>query len=130
MIFAEGAVATAVPAVADCPSPLFLVIDAAAPAAAVAVNVTGLPARPADVAVTVLFPTAVPSFHDVTLATPWASVFTALVGFTVPPPDATAKVTLTPDTGLLYWSRTITAGRTATFVFTAAVCPSPESAAI
>jgi len=67
----------------------------------VAVKMTGLPFNPGAVALTVLGPATVPSVHEVTVATPLALVVTAAVGFTVPPPDATANVTETPATGLL-----------------------------
>src|SRR5207249_10024460 len=74
----------------------------AGPAVPVAVKVTGLPLipDPAAAAVSVLAPAADPSVHDVAAATPFAPVTTGAVGFTDPPPEATAKVTLTPATGL------------------------------
>jgi len=80
------------------------------------VNVTGEPVRPVAVAVSVLLPAVVPSVHEVTAAIPLAFVVTAVVGTTTPPPEATANVTLTPLTGLLLTSRTITDGATATAV--------------
>src|SRR5438552_3799699 len=88
-------------------------VDCAAlgpPAVAVAVNVTGLPARPLEDAVRVFVPAAVPSVHDVSAATPLAFVRTGVVGLTLPLPAAGVNVTATPVTGLLNWSRTITAG--------------------
>src|SRR5690242_11054600 len=117
----EGGVATAVPTVAACPLPAFNAICVAGPAAAWAVNVTGLPERPEEVAVTVFAPAVVPSVHDVSAATPLAFVRTGVVGLTLPPPAAGANVTATPATGLLNWSRTITAGGVATGVPTVAV---------
>src|SRR2546428_14120216 len=48
----------------------------------------------------------------------------------LPFPDATANTTATPATGLLNWSRTITAGGVATAVFTVAVCLSPALTAM
>src|SRR5439155_403744 len=57
-----------------------------------------------------------PSVHDVTAAIPLALVITGVVGLTVPPPEATANVTLTPSTGLPCASRTITEGATGTAV--------------
>ncbi len=53
-----------------------------------------------------------------------------LVGFTVPPPDATPKDTLTPATGLLKTSRTITDGGIVTAVSTVALWASPALTAI
>src|SRR5213592_1862696 len=114
--------ATAVPTVAACVSPAWIVSCVAAPAMAVAVNVTGV-AVPA-VAVSVLAPADVPSVQDVIVAIPLASVMTA-VGFTVPLPDATAKRTGTPAVGLSNWSRTSTAGGVATAVPTVAACVAP-----
>ena len=67
----------------------------------VAVKMTGLPLSPGDVAFRVFAPVFVPSVHEVTLAIPLALVVTAAVGLTVPPPEATAKVTETFATGLL-----------------------------
>jgi hypothetical protein len=77
----------------------------------VAVNVTGLPVSPATVAVTVFVPAVALNVHDVSAATPDASVVTVepLAGLVVPPP-ATVKVTTTPCTGLLLASRTVTDG--------------------
>src|SRR5213078_1596815 len=51
-----------------------------------------------------------------TAATPLTFVVTGVVGLTVPPPDATANVTLTPATGFPFASRTITEGATGTAV--------------
>src|SRR5438034_1870882 len=48
----------------------------------------------------------------------------------VPPPNAGAKVTAAPATGLPNWSFTITAGGVATAVFTVAVCLSPAETAM
>ncbi len=81
-------------ATSDCPA-------LGAPAVPVAVKVTGLPVSPVAVAVRVFVPAVVPRVQDVTAATPLALVVTGVVGVTVPPPDATAKVTETPATGLL-----------------------------
>ena len=87
----------------------------------VAVNVTGLPIRPDAVAVRVFGPAGVPSVQEVTAAIPLAFVGTAVVGFTAPPPLATAKVTVTFATGLPLASFTITDGGVATAVPTVAV---------
>src|SRR5439155_7946909 len=65
----EGATGTAVPAVADWPSPALIAIELAAPAVPVAVKVTGLPASPVAVAVSEFGPAVGPSVHDVTAAT-------------------------------------------------------------
>src|SRR3989442_1497301 len=61
---------------------------------------------------------------------PWVPVVTAVVGTTVPPPDATAKVTATPLTGLPFASCTITEGSTATAVPAVADCPFPALTAV
>src|SRR5213596_3724582 len=87
----DGPTATAVPAVADWLFPPLSAIVLAAPAVPVAVNVTGLPVSVPEVAVSVFVPAVVPSVHEVT----------------VPPPDATAKVTATPSTGFPLASCTI-----------------------
>src|SRR5436309_11613194 len=69
-----GGVATAVPTAADWLLPALTAIDVAAPAMAVAVNVTGLPFNPVDVAVRVLAPAALPSVQLPTVAMPLAFV--------------------------------------------------------
>src|SRR6266516_2759826 len=97
----DGAVATAVPTVAVWLFPPWSAIELAPPAVPLAVNVTGLPARPVDVAVNVFSPAVVPRVQDVAAAIPLAFVVTGLAGLTLPPPDATANVTATPATGLL-----------------------------
>src|SRR5216117_1220385 len=119
-----GGVAIAVPTVAACVSPAWIVTCVASPAVPVAVKVTGVPV-PAAVAVSVLLPAVVPSVHDVIVAIPFASVLTAIAGLTVPPPDATAKRTCTPAVGLSNWSRASTAGAVATAVPTVPDCVSP-----
>src|SRR4051812_12370154 len=62
-----------------------------------------------------------PSVHDVTFATPVASVV-ALPPTTDPPPVATAKDTATPATALASASITLTAGDAATAAPAIAVC--------
>ena len=81
----------------------------------VAVKVTGLPARPAEVAVRVLGPAVVPRVQLPTVAMPLAFVVCS-APVTVPPPEAAANDTATPCTGLLVASRTITEGGAATAV--------------
>jgi hypothetical protein len=92
------------------------------PAVPVALKVTGLPAMPvpAAVAVSVLVPALEPSVQLSTVAIPLAFVVTAVVGFTVPPPEPTANVTAPPATGLPLASRTITEGGEPTGVPTVA----------
>src|SRR5439155_13690815 len=68
------------------------------------------------VAVSEFGATVGPSVHVVTAAIPFAPVVTGVVGLTVPPPEATANVTLTPATGLPFASCTITEGGVATVV--------------
>ena len=79
------------------------------PAVPVAVNVTGEPVRLPLVAVRVFDPAVVPSVQLPTVAMPDPFVVAVNV-VAEPPPVATAKVTLTPDTGLLLASLTITLG--------------------
>src|SRR5439155_885993 len=105
--------------VATCPvrlSPELFASVAAAPAVPVAVNVTGLPASPVAVAVSEFGPTVGPSVHEIASASRRAPVDIGVVGVTVPPPEATANVTLTPATGLPFASCTITEGGVATVV--------------
>src|SRR5439155_1218008 len=75
-------------------------------------------------------PAVGPRIQEVTAAIPCAPVVTDVVGLTVPPPDATANVTLTPPTGLPFASRTITEGSIATAVPAVAVWPFPALMAI
>ena len=92
----------------------------AAPATPVAEKVTGEPVRPTLVAVKVFDPAVVPSVQLPTLAIPPAFVV-AESTVALPPPVATAKVILTPLTGLLLASFTITLGAVATAVPATAV---------
>src|SRR5207249_863033 len=126
----DGSIATAVPAVADWLFPPLSAIELAAPVVPVAVKVTGLPVSPLAVAVSEFGPTVGPSVHDVTAAIPFPPVVTGVVGLTVPPPEATANVTLTPATGFPFASRTITDGSTATAVPAVAVWLLPALIAI
>jgi hypothetical protein len=96
--------------------------EQAALAVAVAVKVTA--GKPAAVAVSVLVPVAAPSVQLPTVATPDAFV-TCDPPVNVPPPLATANITVIPLTGLPFASRTVTEGGTATAVPVGAVCASP-----
>src|SRR5256884_7534708 len=78
----EGGVATAVPTVAAWLLPAFKAIWVAAPAAPIAVNVTGLPARPPEVAVREFGPAVGPSVQEVRAAPPLAFVRMGVVGLT------------------------------------------------
>src|SRR5438067_8386914 len=69
-----GGVVTAVPTAADWLFPALTATDAAAPAVPVAVNVTGLPFSPVDVAGRVLVPAGLPSVQLPTVAMPLALV--------------------------------------------------------
>ena len=89
--------------------PVFTAICEAAPTVPVAVNVTGEPARLPLVAVIVLDPTVVPSIQLPTVAMPLAFVVVE-PPVIEPPPEATAKVTLTPETTLLFASLMMTLG--------------------
>src|SRR5512145_23239 len=95
-----GGAATAVPTVADWPSPALIAMPLAGTAVPVAVKVTGLPASVPDVAVSVWGPAVVPSVQPPTVAMPAAFVVW-VAPVTEPPPDVTANVTVTPPTGLL-----------------------------
>ena len=75
----------------------------------------------AIVAVSVLTPTRVPRVQLPTDALPLPSVV-AVMDATVPVPDA-VKYTVTPATGLPYWSLTVTDGTVPTAVATVADCP-------
>src|SRR5216684_378586 len=114
-------VASVVP---TCPvrlSPENFAIAVAAPTFAVSTNVTGLPASPVDVAVSVSGLACVPSVQLVTCAIPLAVVVwlaPVMEPLVVP---GTANVTATPATGLLLTSRTITDGGVATAVPAVAV---------
>ena len=99
------------------------------PATAVAVKVTGEPVSEPEVALKVFAPVVVPNVHEPTVAIPLASVV-AVVPVAEPPPDATANVTLTPDTGLPPASVTTTDGGVATAVPIDADWLIPEETAI
>ena len=109
-----GGVATAAPAVPVVLPPLSAICVAAfvRPVAAI---VSGEPPNVPLVAVIVLAPTSAPSVQDPTVAMPLAFV-TCVAPVIVPPPEATAKLTVTPATGMLFTSRTITLGGTASAV--------------
>src|ERR1041384_3895431 len=94
------------------------------PGVPVAVNDSGLPASPVDVAASVFVPAVVPSAHLPTVAMPLALVV-ADPPVTEPPPEPMAKVTATPATGLFCASRTSAEGATATEVLTVADWPFP-----
>ena len=119
-----GGVVTAVPTAAAWPLPADTVMVVGLPMMPVAVKVTGEPLRPALVAVSVLGPGVAPSVQLPTVAMPEALVVAA-APVTEPPPEATAKVTATPETGLLLASVTSTLGGTVTGVPTWTVWPLP-----
>jgi hypothetical protein len=97
-----------------------MTICVATPAVPVAVKVSGDPVSPLLVAVSVLPPTIDPSVQLPTVAMPLALVV-ALPPVMLPPPVATANVTVTPETGLSNASRTRTLGAVVTAVPTVAV---------
>src|SRR5205823_480286 len=111
----DGGVLTAVPAVADWLVALFAAIVAAVPAVPVAVNVTGLPLKPVEVAVSVFGPAVALSVQLPTVATPLALVV-LLSSPTRRSPDLTANVTATCATGFPFASFTITDGGVLTAV--------------
>src|SRR5947207_10895134 len=100
----------------------------AAPAVPCAVNVTGLPVRPAAVAVSRLGPAAALRVQEVAAAIPSVPVGTGVVGVTVPLPASVANVTATPATGLPPASLTITEGGGVTAVPAGADVPPPLAA--
>ena len=110
-------------------SPAFFVRLAAAPAVAVAVNVTGLPLKPVVLAVeSIAVPAVVPSCHAVSAAIPELFVATVSGPAPSPPPllicplpAVTVNVTFTPCTGLFEASLTSTAGAVPTLAPTVAV---------
>ena len=85
----------------------------------VAEKITELPLKPTNEALKVLLPAVVPKVQLPTVAIPLALVV-ADKPVAEPPPVATAKVTLTPLTGLLFASLTITLGNVDTEVPTVA----------
>jgi hypothetical protein len=84
-----------------------------APGVPVAVNVTGEPESPADVADKVFWPGTGPSVQLPTVAMPEPLVFW-LAPVIDPPPPVTANVTATPETAPPCASVTFTAGATGT----------------
>jgi hypothetical protein len=80
---------------------------------------TGDPANPSAVAVSVLIPVAAPTVQLPTVAIPSALVVAELP-VTLPPPLPTANVTVTPLTGLLSASVILTDGGIRTCVLGAA----------
>jgi hypothetical protein len=111
LMMTEGGIATATPAEAVCASPAVLVIEAAAPAAEVAVNVTGV-RLPVD-AMSVFVPMLVPRVQPPTVAIP-EELVVAAAPVTEPPPVPTLNATGTPLIGLPFWSLTKTEGWVAT----------------
>ena len=87
----------------------------AGPDVAVAVKFTGEPLRVPLVAVKVLAPALAPNVQLPTMAMP-AELVVADEPVTEPPPEATAKVTLTPGTGLPCAAVTMTLGSVLTGV--------------
>ena len=83
-----------------------MVVAAGVAALPVALNVIGLPVNVPEVAVTVFVPAPGPNVRVVD-ASPEELVVT-LVALNDPPPAVTAKVTVTPETGLLLASATFT----------------------
>jgi hypothetical protein len=100
-----------------------------ASAVPVAMNETGLPFTPGEVAVNVSGPATVPSVQLPTVAMPLALVVW-LAPVTVPLRADVANVTVTPGTPFPFASFTITDGGVATAVFTVAVWPLPAFTAM
>src|SRR5204863_6102041 len=106
----DGGDARAAPAVPGWLVGLFAAIVAAAPAVAVAVKITGLPASPLAVARAVSVRTVVPRVQEVAVATPLPSVVTGVAGSTVPLAPVALNVTATPETGFPFAPFTTTEG--------------------
>ncbi len=84
-------------------------------------NVAGEPITPVALAVSVLLPAVAPSVHvPASAAVPSAPVVVVALPLIDPPPDATAKVTTTPETAALFWSTILIVGWTASAVLTVA----------
>src|SRR2546425_6298166 len=124
MTRADGGVATVVPTVADWASPSLRTSCAGTSGCPVAVNVKGLPLRPAAVAIIVFLPATTPSFQLPTAASPFTLV-EGVPPVSDPPPESTANVTVTPATPLPNLSVTRAVGGVATFVLTVAALPNP-----
>jgi hypothetical protein len=116
-----GGVATTLPTVALWLLPALIAMVFAAPAVPVAVKVRGEPVSPALVAVKVFVPAVVPKVQAGDVAIPEALVVTVAGVPSEPPPLATAKVTLTPETGFPCESVTRTLGFVDTAVPTVAL---------
>ena len=93
------------------------------PAAPVAVNVIGLPVRVPDEAETVFSPAVDPNVSNEE-ARPLLPV-TTVVAVRDPPPEVTAKLTVTPETGLPLASVTCTVNGLARACPAVPVCPLP-----
>jgi len=94
----------------DCKSPALNAMLVAVVMIPVALNVSGLPARPGAVASSVFSPARVASVQLPTRATPEESVV-ALLGVRLPSSaPVRANVTGVPGMGLPYWSTTRTTG--------------------
>ena len=100
---------------------LFAAIVAAAPAAPVAVKVTGLPDKVPELAVNVFEPAVALRVQLPTVAIPSAPVAIGVAGSTVPLFTPAANVTGTSATGFPFASLTITDGGEATAVPASAV---------
>jgi hypothetical protein len=89
------------------------------------VNVTGLPPKPAELAVNELLfvPAELPTIQLVSVAIPLALVLivAGLAGVELPPPAVIVNITATPETALPLASVTLTDGGAATAVPTVAL---------
>src|SRR5205823_974548 len=106
----DGGELTAAPAVPGWLAGLFAALVAAAPAVAVAVKITGLPASPLAVARAVSVRSVVPRVQEVAVSFPTRRSSDLVAGFTVPFAPVALNVTATPETGFPFASFTITEG--------------------
>jgi hypothetical protein len=102
----------------------------ARPGTPIALNLTGEPAKPVAVTVSVFAPTIVPKVQAGLVAMPPLSEITALEDANDPAPLLTAKVTAMPLTALPWASVTVTEGAVPTTVPTVALCGFPDRTAI
>ncbi len=120
----------AAPTVADCPPPDTAAMLVAGPAVLVSENEAGVE-TPVTLAVTEYVPETVSAVMG-TLASPLAPVIAVVPegNVTPAPVPGPAKVIVTPETGLPYWSSTTATRELVKAVPTVADCPPPEATVI
>ena len=124
-----SAVPKAVLVLVDCGVPPVAVIDAGGGGVFVSANVADGD-TPATLAVTLYGPPATPLAVAVTLVCPWALVTAGVVSVALAPVAGAENVTVTPLTGLLPASFTVTCSATPKAVLIRVDCGVPAVAAI